>query len=148
MADYKMIDILLVEDNPHDAELTLRAFRKYNLASKVFVVEDGAAALDFLFCRGQYEDRSFENPPKVILLDLKLPKVNGLEVLQELKSHPVTKTFPVVMVTSSREDRDIKRAYELGVNSYLVKPMNFEEFFLAMFEAGHYWTNRNQATMS
>jgi two-component system response regulator len=144
MEDFDAIEILIVEDNPEDAELTLRALRKNNLANRFYVVEDGAEALDFIFCRGKYHDRNINTPPKVIFLDLKLPKVSGLEVLQELRKHPQTKTIPVVMVTSSREDPDIKMAYELGVNSYVVKPVNFEDFVHAMSQTGLYWLLVNQ----
>jgi len=148
MEDYYAVEILIVEDNPHDAELTLRALRKNNLANKVYVVEDGAEALDFIFCKGKYADRNFAKPPKVIFLDLKLPKISGLEVLQEIKSNPHTKSLPVVMITSSREDPDIKKAYELGVNSYVVKPVNFDDFLSAMSNTGLYWLLVNESTSS
>ena len=138
------VDILLVEDNPHDAELTLRALKKHNLANHLFVVEDGAEALDFIFGRGKYEQRSVSNPPKVVLLDLKLPKVNGLEVLRALRENPTTKTLPVVVVTSSREDPDIKAAYALGANSYVVKPVDFDAFSEAVSSLGLYWLLVNQ----
>jgi two-component system response regulator len=144
MEDFDAIEILIVEDNPEDAELTLRALRKNNLANRFYIAEDGAEALDFIFCRGKYQGRNINIPPKVIFLDLKLPKVSGLEVLQELRAHPHTKTLPVVMVTSSREDPDIKMAYELGVNSYVVKPVNFEDFVQAMSQTGLYWLLVNQ----
>ena len=145
MEDFNAVEILIVEDNPHDAELTLRALRKNNLANKVYVAEDGAEALDFIFCKGKYADRNFSIPPKVIFLDLKLPKISGLEVLQELKSNPHTKSLPVVMITSSREDPDIKKAYELGVNSYVVKPVNFDDFLSAMSHTGLYWLLVNES---
>lgn len=144
MEDFDAIEILIVEDNPEDAELTLRALRKNNLANRFYIAEDGAEALDFIFCRGKYHGRNINLPPKVIFLDLKLPKVSGLEVLHELRKHPQTKTLPVVMVTSSREDPDIKMAYELGVNSYVVKPVNFEDFVHAMSQTGLYWLLVNQ----
>ncbi len=144
MEDLNAVEILIVEDNPQDAELTLRAIRKNNLANKFYVVEDGEEALDFIFCRGKYASRNFSNPPKVIFLDLKLPKISGLEVLQEIKSDQRTKSLPVVMVTSSREDPDIRKAYELGVNSYVVKPVNFEDFLNAMSQTGLYWLLVNQ----
>lgn len=144
MKDFDAIEILIVEDNPEDAELTLRALRKNNLANRFYVAEDGAEALDFIFCRGKYADRNIHTPPKVVFLDLKLPKLSGLEVLQELRANPQTKTLPVVMVTSSREDPDIKMAYELGVNSYVVKPVNFEDFVHAMSQTGLYWLLVNQ----
>jgi two-component system response regulator len=142
--EIETIDILLVEDNPHDAELTVRALKKRNLANRIFVAEDGAQALDILFARGQYEKRENSTPPKVVLLDLKLPKVSGLEVLKEIKSDARTKRIPVVVVTSSREDPDIKEAYSLGANSYVVKPVDFEQFFDAMSNLGLYWLLVNQ----
>ena len=139
------IDILLVEDNPQDAELTIRAFKKRNLANRLFAVEDGAEALDFVFCRGKYAHRDCAHPPKVILLDLKLPKINGLELLRAIKSDERTRTIPVVMVTSSGEDPDIKTAYELGANSYVVKPVEFDAFIEAMNHIGFYWLLTNQS---
>lgn len=144
MNDINAIEILLVEDNPQDAELTLRALKKNNLANKVHLAEDGEEALDFIFCRNQYSTRDISIPPKVIFLDLKLPKINGLEVLREIKSNSQTKTIPVVIVTSSREDPDIKKAYALGVNSYVVKPVNFDDFFNAMSQTGMYWLLVNE----
>ena len=138
------VDILLVEDNPQDAELTTRALKKNNLANNLFTVEDGAEALDFLFCRGKYRDRSLSSPPKVVLLDLKLPKVNGLEVLRELRNNDATRAIPVVIVTSSREDPDIKAAYALGANSYVVKPVDFDAFAQAVSQLGMYWLLVNQ----
>ena len=139
------IDILLVEDNPRDAELTIRALKKHNFANQLFVVEDGAEALDFIFCRGQYVERDMIHPPKVILLDIKLPKLNGLEVLREIKTNERTRRIPVVMVTSSAEDPDIETAYQLGANSYVVKPVGFDEFMEAMSRLGFYWLLINQA---
>jgi two-component system, response regulator len=138
------VDVLLVEDNPRDAELTVRAFNKRNLANRLFVLEDGAQALDFVFCRGEFAERSFDHPPKVILLDLKLPKVDGLEVLRELKQDMRTQRIPVVVVTSSREHPDIEAAYQLGANSYVVKPVDFESFLEAMSQLGLYWLLVNQ----
>lgn len=138
------VDVLLVEDNPRDAELTVRAFNKRNLANRLFVLEDGAQALDFVFCRGEFTERSFDHPPKVILLDLKLPKVDGLEVLRELKQDIRTQKIPVVVVTSSREHPDIEAAYQLGANSYVVKPVDFESFLEAMSQLGLYWLLVNQ----
>jgi two-component system, response regulator len=140
------IDILLVEDSLQDTELTLRALRKRNLANRVFVVEDGAEALDFIFCRGKYTEREMIQSPKVVLLDLKLPKLNGLEVLRAIKTDDRTCTIPVVMVTSSREDPDIKAAYSLGANSYVVKPVDFDAFVEAMSSLGFYWLLINQAS--
>lgn len=139
------VDILLVEDNPQDAELIQRALRKNNLANRLFVIEDGAEALDFVFCQRNYADREMSDPPKVILLDVKLPKLNGLEVLREIKENPVTRRIPVVMVTSSREDPDIQKAYELGANSYVVKPVEFDAFVDTMSRLGFYWLLVNQA---
>jgi len=139
MKDWNGIEILLVEDNPRDAELTIRTLRKRNLANHLYLVEDGAAALDFIFGRGTYAERDISSPPKVILLDLKLPKVDGLEVLRILKSDDRTRTIPVVIITSSSEDPDVKRAYELGGNSYVVKPVNFADFAEAMSSLGFYW---------
>ena len=139
-----MIEILLVEDNPHDVALTLRAFTKYNLANRVHVVHDGAEALEFIFGTGAHAERSFEFTPRVILLDLKLPKVDGLEVLQHLKSDSRTRVIPVVVLTSSREQRDIVESYQLGVNSYIVKPVDFEQFTESMRQLGLYWALLNQ----
>jgi two-component system, response regulator len=138
------VDILLVEDNPQDAELTIRALKKHNLANRLFTVEDGAEALDFILCRGKYKDRSLSNPPKVVLLDLKLPKVSGLEVLRTLRQNDATRSVPVVIVTSSREDPDIKAAYALGANSYVVKPVDFDAFAEAVSSLGLYWLLVNQ----
>lgn len=146
MNNMNAVEILLVEDNPQDAELTIRALRKHNLANQIYVAEDGAEALEFIFCTGKYNDRDFTKPPKVIFLDLKLPKISGLEVLQEIKSNPLTKSLPVVVVTSSRENPDIKRAYELGANSYVVKPVNFDDFLNAMSRTGLYWLLVNETT--
>jgi two-component system response regulator len=144
MKSLNAVDILLVEDNPYDAELSIRAFKKRNLANHLFTVEDGVEALDFIFCRGKYAQRSMTNPPKVVLLDLKLPKLNGLEVLQAIKTDPQTRSIPVVMITSSAEDPDIKAAYDLGANSYVVKPVDFEAFVEAMSNVGFYWLLVNQ----
>jgi len=140
------VDILLVEDNPRDAELTLRALRRRNLADRLLVVEDGAEALDFIFCRGRYTERQMTSPPKVVLLDMRLPKLNGLEVLREIKADKRTHSIPVVMITSSREDPDIQTAYELGANSYVVKPVEFDAFIDAMSRLGFYWLLVNQGT--
>lgn len=134
-----MVEVLLVEDNPRDAELTIRALKKNNLANRLFHVEDGAEALDFLFGRGKYEGRQANPSPKVVLLDLKLPKVNGLEVLRILKSDPTLQIIPVVVVTSSTEDPDMETAYKLGANGYVIKPVQFEAFMEAMSKLGVYW---------
>jgi two-component system response regulator len=139
MTEINPVEILLVEDNPRDAELTIRALKKNNLANHLVHVEDGAEALDFLFGRGRYAGRSVDDTPRVILLDLKLPKVNGLEVLRRLKEDERTRLIPVVVVTSSTEDPDMKTAYALGANSYVVKPVQFDDFFEAMKHLGIYW---------
>ena len=133
------VEILLVEDNPNDVELTMRALQKRNLASKVFVVKDGAEALEFIFATGAFAERKIENRPKVVLLDLKLPKVDGIEVLRRIKSDERTKQTPVVMLTSSQEERDVLDTYNLGVNSYIVKPVDFSNFVHAVSELGVYW---------
>jgi two-component system, response regulator len=146
MKNFDPVDILIVEDNPNDAELTVRALKMQNLANNLFIVEDGAEALDFIFCRGQYESRKFLKPPKVVFLDLKLPKVSGLEVLKEIKANSNTKHLPVVVVTSSKEDPDIKSAYELGANSYVVKPVDFDSFVNAMSHLGFYWLIVNEGS--
>lgn len=133
------VDILLVEDNPDDVELTLRALKRHHLVNKVFVVRDGAEALDFVFATGSYSGRGIENRPKFILLDLKLPKIDGLEVLRKVKGDERTKTIPVVVLTSSREEQDIVESYQLGVNSYIVKPVDFDQFIHSVEELGLYW---------
>ncbi|SRR5579875_1781980 len=132
-------DILLVEDNPADAELTLHALRKNNLANNIHLARDGEEALDFLFCRGPYAARHRENVPRLVLLDLKLPKVDGLEVLQQIKSDPRTQSIPVVVMTSSKEERDLVKSYQLGVNSYIQKPVSFAEFQDVVRQLGMYW---------
>ena len=144
MVALNVIEILIVEDNPQDAELTIRALKKNNLANYVYVAEDGEVALDFFFCRGKFESRRFQNQPKVVLLDLKLPKVSGLEVLRIVKNDKRTSNIPIVVVTSSQEEPDMKEAYELGVNSYVVKPVNFDKFVNAMSSLGLYWLLVNQ----
>ncbi|HEX9827405.1 MAG TPA: response regulator [Flavobacteriaceae bacterium] len=141
--DYE-VEILIVEDNMSDAEMTIRALKKNNLTNKLLHLKDGVEALDFLFARGNYSGRKVENIPKVILLDLKMPKVDGLQVLQKLKSEERTKRIPVVILTSSNEDPDIQECYRLGVNSYVVKPVQFEQFVKSVSELGLYWMLLNQ----
>lgn len=138
------VDILLVEDNPNDAELTLRALRHHKLANNVKVVRDGAEALDFVFCEGAHADRSADNNPRLVLLDLKLPKVGGLEVLRRIKSDERTKVIPVVVLTSSKEEPDIAESYKMGVNSYLVKPVGFDNFVACLSKLGFYWLVYNE----
>jgi two-component system response regulator len=138
------VEILLVEDNPRDAEITLRALRKINLANNLVHVKDGQEALDWLFGTGQYAGRDVHQHPKVVLLDLKLPKVDGIEVLRAVRANPHTARMPVVVLTSSREEQDVVRTYDLGVNSYIVKPVDFENFSSAVAQAGHYWLLINQ----
>jgi len=138
------VEILLVEDSPTDAELTIRALKKSNLANHLVHVTDGQAALDFLFATGPYSDRTNDAQPKVIMLDLKLPKVSGIEVLRQLRANERTKLLPVVIMTSSREDRDVIESYQLGANSYVVKPVEFEDFSQAVCNLGFYWLLLNQ----
>ncbi len=135
----KEVEILLVEDNPTDAELAIRALKKNNFANKLVWVKDGAEALDFIFATGAYAQRSMANAPKVILLDLRLPKVDGMEVLRRVKDDARTKTIPVVVLTSSKEDRDVAESYQFGVNSYISKPVEFNEFARTVAELGLYW---------
>jgi len=142
--NYEQVEILIVEDNPQDAELTIRALKKMNLATNILVAEDGEEALDIVFSRGIHEMRKSMKPPKVIFLDLKLPKINGLEILKEIKTNPATKNIPVVVVSSSREDPDIKAAYEFGANGYVVKPVEFEAFSNSMIQTGLFWLTVNE----
>jgi len=139
------MEILLVEDNPNDVELTLRSLKKNNVSNRVHVVRDGAEGLEFIFGRGKYLGRNLRDGPKVILLDLKLPKVDGLEVLRAIKSDPEARKIPVVVLTSSKEERDIVESYRLGVNSYIVKPVDFTQFTDAVRQLGLYWILLNQA---
>jgi two-component system response regulator len=138
------VDILLVEDNQDDMDLALHALRREKLANKIFVVRDGEEALDFLFCRGAFSERSFDHPPKIVLLDLKLPKVDGIEVLRQIKSDPRTRMVPVVIMTSSKEERDVVSGYDLGANSYIQKPVDFTQFRDTVKQAGLYWLVTNQ----
>jgi two-component system response regulator len=138
------IEVLLVEDNIHDAEMTIRALKKVNLSNHLVHVKDGEEALDFIFARGKFAARETMVAPKVILLDIKMPKVDGIEVLRQLKSQDASKTIPVVIMTSSKEEQDIIRSYQLGVNSYVVKPVDFEGFAKAVSELGLYWLLTNQ----
>ncbi len=133
------VEILLVEDNPHDVELALHALHKNNFSNRLHVVRDGAEALDFIFGTGPYADRSVNEAPKVVLLDLKMPKVDGLEVLKRVKADPRTRMIPVVVLTSSREESDIVASYQLGANSYIVKPVDFQQFTEAVRQLGLYW---------
>ena len=137
-------EILLVEDNPDDVELAVRALRRENLANRIEIARDGEEALDFLFCRGRYNNRSFQAPPRLVLLDLKLPKVDGLEVLKQVKSDPRTKAIPVVIVTSSREEMDLVNGYKLGTNAYIQKPVDFEQFRQMVKQLGLFWLVVNQ----
>ena len=141
------IDILLVEDNESDAEMTIRILKKNNIANRLLHLHNGADALDYIFAQGIYADRQFENMPKIILLDLKMPKINGIEVLQKIKGDARTKKIPVVMLTSSSEDPDIKQCYDLGVNSYVVKPVEFGEFQNAITNLGLYWLITNHPSL-
>jgi len=143
MTESTTVEILLVEDNPQDLELTQRALRKANLTNCIHIARDGAEALEFLFCEGAHAGRKIEDGPKVILLDLKLPKLDGLQVLKRIKSDPRTKSIPVVILTSSKEQNDVVESYHLGVNSYIVKPVNFERFAAAVQEVGMYWALLN-----
>lgn len=138
------IDILLVEDNAGDAEMTVAALSENNLANKLLHVKNGEEALDFIFGEGKYLGRQIDHKPKVILLDLKMPKVNGIEVLQKIRSDERTRNIPIVVLTSSKEDPEIQKCYDLGVNSYVVKPVEFDEFQKAISELGLYWMIANQ----
>ena len=139
-------EILLVEDNPKDVELTLHALRKENLCKRIHVARDGEEALDFLFCRGTHSNRSFDHPPKLVVLDLKLPKVDGLEVLREIKKDMHTHAIPVAVLTSSKEDRDLVDSYRYGVNSYIQKPVDFDQFRETVKQLGLYWLVVNQTS--
>ncbi|MGA2632284.1 MAG: response regulator [Terriglobia bacterium] len=140
----RSVEILLVEDNPDDVELTLHALRQEKLANTVEVARDGEEALDYIFCRGKHADREFNRQPRVVLLDLKLPKVDGLEVLRQIKGDPRTKAIPVVVLTSSREEKDMVNSYKLGVNAYIQKPVDFDQFRATVKSLGLFWLVINQ----
>jgi len=140
----KPLEILLVEDTPHDAELAIHALKERDLANSLQHVIDGQAALDFLFCTGSYQGRNPHDQPKVVFLDLKLPKVDGIEVLRRLRADERTRLLPIVLLTSSREERDVKAAYDLGANSFIVKPVDFEGFSDAIGSVGQYWLRLNE----
>jgi CheY-like chemotaxis protein len=137
------MEILLVEDNPQDAEMTMRALRRRNLANRLHWVKDGEEALEYLFCTGRYAGRDPARPPKLVLLDIKMPKIDGIEVLRRIKDSPL-KTVPVVVMTSSNEERDVVESYRLGVNSYIVKPVAFEAFVETVSNIGLYWVLTNR----
>jgi len=139
------VDILLVEDSPDDAELAVHCLRKEKLANSIFVARDGEEALDFIFCRNAFTDRNFENPPKLILLDLNLPKIDGMQVLEAIKADSRTKTIPIVILTSSKEERDLISGYDLGVNSFIQKPVDFDQFRDTVKNVGLYWMVTNQS---
>lgn len=143
MENYE-VEILLIEDNPYEAELTMRSLKRSNLTNKLKHIDDGAEALDFIFSTGKYADRTTPFNPKLILLDLKLPKVDGLEILRRLKAQDSTAMIPIVVLTSSKEEKDIIETYKLGVNSYIVKPVQFESFTKAVNDVGLYWLLLNQ----
>jgi two-component system response regulator len=144
MANDEPVEILLVEDNPHDVKLALYAFKTNNLANRVHVVRDGAEALEFMFCTGRYGARNIAQAPKVVLLDLKLPLIDGIEVLRQVRADSRTKTLPIVVLTSSREERDLVESYKLGVNSFIVKPVDFDQFTDVVRQLGYYWLLLNQ----
>jgi CheY-like chemotaxis protein len=144
MGNFEEVEILLIEDNPLDAEMALRALKKNKLSNKILVVSDGVEALDFIFARERFAGKGKYNLPKMILLDLKLPKINGIEVLKEIKSHPDTKVIPVIALTSSQEETDIVESYKLGVNSYIIKPVDFDKFVEAVRHLGFYWLLLNK----
>lgn len=144
MIPHREVDILLVEDSAEDMELTLHALRREHLANSIFTVRDGEEALEFLFCNGNHSQRKFDQPPRLVLLDLKLPKVSGLEVLKRIKQDPRTRLIPVVVLTSSKEERDLVESYSLGANSYIQKPVDFDQFREMVKSAGLYWMVINQ----
>ncbi|MCE9554428.1 MAG: response regulator [Planctomycetes bacterium] len=142
---HKEVDILLVEDNPNDVHLALRAFKNHQLANSIHVVRDGAEALEFMFCTDRYAQRDIHSGPNMILLDLKLPLIDGIEVLRQIKADPRTRMIPVIMLTASGEERDLVESYRLGVNSYIVKPVDFDQFTESVRQLGCYWLLLNQA---
>ncbi len=144
MEKLEQIEILLAEDSPKDAEMTQRALRKHNLGNRLYWVRDGAEALDFLYCRGAYADRDLARPPKLVLLDLKMPRVDGIEVLRHIKADERTRVIPVVVMTSSNEERDVTESYRLGANSYIVKPIEFGSFLEVVAKIGLYWVLTNR----
>ncbi len=144
MQEKNVVEILLVEDNPNDVELIIRSFKKHNLANKVYVVNDGEKALEYIFVTGPFTGRDIKDKPKVIILDLKLPKVDGLEVLRRIKYDERTKAIPVVILTSSKEEKDVIEGYRLGVNSYIVKPVDYGKFMQSIVDIGLYWLLMNQ----
>ena len=144
MAYEKAVEILLVEDNDDDAELTLMAFKKHNFINPIVRMRDGAEALDYLFCRGEFISRDIKDKPKIILLDLKLPKVSGFEVLKAVKNDDFLKSIPVIVMTSSQEEKDIVKSYELGVNSFITKPVLMEKFMDVVYKLGFYWLLINE----
>jgi CheY-like chemotaxis protein len=148
MTEPNEVDILLVEDNPDDLELTLHALRREHLANNIFAVRDGEQAVEFLFCTGRFQQRNFDQLPRLVLLDLKLPKLNGLEVLKRVKQDPRTKALPVVVLTSSKEERDLVASYNLGANSYIQKPVDFDRFREIVKSTGLYWMVINQRPLS
>tara|TARA_Y100001972_G_C7572863_1_gene287513 strand:+ start:48 stop:509 length:462 start_codon:yes stop_codon:yes gene_type:complete len=144
MIDSSLVEILLLEDNKNDAELAILALEEFNLANQMVWLKDGKQGLDFLFGRGEFEGRDVGQPPKLILLDLKMPKVSGIEVLKAIREDPRTKFIPVTVLTSSKEEKDIIETYKLGVNSYIVKPVDFEQFSKSVRDVGYYWLLLNQ----
>ncbi|HET6224791.1 MAG TPA: response regulator [Bacteroidia bacterium] len=143
--DNEVVEIVLVDDNLNDVELMIRALKKINLANKIVHLKDGVEGADFLLCKGKYSTRNINNKPKVVLLDLKMPRMDGLEVLEKIKKDERTNTIPIVILTSSKEDPDIRKAYELGASSYIVKPVDFDNFSKAVAELGFYWLLLNEA---
>jgi two-component system response regulator len=140
----KVVEILLIDDNMNDAELMIRALKKNNMSSKLIHLKDGVEALDFVFCKGSFAERNFNNRPKVIFLDLKMPRIDGLEVLERIKKDEQTKSIPIVILTSSKQDQDMRKCYDLGASSYIVKPVEFDNFSKAVAELGFYWLLLNE----